>query len=193
MRRWARWGTNAAALGGTPALLRDAFTGADGAALAAHTMDVGGGWTEDAGTWTLAGNRARASGSGNEYATADAGQLAVAASVTLAASGVFNSGLVTRFADAANMVLLSRSGQLYAIRATAPFLRGDTPVTPADGDILAMRWAGHAVTWSVNGTDLGVYTLDADEIAAMGTATRCGLRANSDGAVRFDDFLCLAN
>lgn len=174
-------------------LLSDAFTDADTTPLASHTMDVGGGWTEDAGTWTVTSNTARDAGAGSGYATADAGQLDIDVQVTFTTAAINNSGIVSRFANTPNFALFSITGTLFIFIANVPTDRGSSAFTIGDGDILGMRWDGDTVVCHRNGVDLFSYTLDGTEIAAIGTATRVGLRANADGTARFDDFLCVAN
>jgi hypothetical protein len=48
----------------TPSVMKDTFTGADGTNITSRPTDTGQSWSSKSGTWTIAGNRARADGSG---------------------------------------------------------------------------------------------------------------------------------
>src|SRR5438128_8139551 len=91
--------------GGVSVLLADSFTDANGTALAAHAMNVGGGWTVLAGTFTIQSNKARGgTAATHNLAVAEAGK----ANVTVFAVGNTPSntqrmGLLTRVTDVNNL------------------------------------------------------------------------------------------
>ncbi len=177
-------------------LLRDTFTDTDGTLLTAHTMNVGSGWTKFDVThvWDIQTNRSRETsvqaGAGIQ---ANSGVTDHDVSVTMAVDGANNSGPVSRYVDANNFALLSRLGVLYIFVAGTPTNRGSAVVTPAAGDVYRMKWVGSSVTCYKNGVSIITYTLTAGEVTAIGAGTKCGMRANLDGTVRFDVFAVVAS
>lgn len=87
-------------------LALDTFTGADTTHLNVHTMNIGSGWTEQNGSWTISGNvatQATSTGSGVLYAaTTDISKANARISVKIkntAASGNAFGGILGRFTD----------------------------------------------------------------------------------------------
>lgn len=173
------------------AFLTDTFTGANGTGLDAHAMDVGGGWTEHSGDWDIQSNQARdTSGTGNTFATADAGESNVTAQVTFAtvATGAGSQRLVFRFVDSNNLWITGRQPnngtQIHLFdRVGGTFTnRGSASHTWANGDVVSAVLDGNNIEIFANGASKLTHTSSNHN-----TATRYGLGTN-DGAARYDAF-----
>lgn len=172
-------GANVAAQHGSPVvLLRDTFTDTDATALAAHTMDVGAGWTVHAGTWVVSGNRATKTASNNTHqtASADAGQADVTAQTTFTTGT--SGGLAARLTDNSNFwgLELAPGGggtlKLYENNAGSFTTRASAfpPVTGGQSYELRLSMAGTSLT-----AFLGGITRFAYSSAFNQGATRHGL------------------
>lgn len=176
---------------GNTVLLRDTFTDTDGVTLAAHTMDVGGGWTMHVGTWTVASNKARADGTGGSVATADAGQanVVVTADVTVDLTSSALNGLVARYTDANNHWIagVDTGGQLYVYEMAGGslVLRASAAHGMTDGQTYAftMTCSGTTIAANANGA-----TASYGSASSGLSATRCGPRAGSSTTFRADNF-----
>lgn len=167
-------------------LLRDTFTDVNGTALGSHTMTVGGGWTADAGTWTVQSNQANPATltGGQAVATADAGAAAGKLTVTIPDTGVA-TGAVARLVDAANywLVYAMASGTLriYEVTAGVFTLRASVATVWVNGDTMSLECRGDVLT-ATHGADTVSYTS-----SVRNTATRWGLYAEGVGR-RLDTF-----
>src|SRR5262249_48080241 len=145
--------------------LWDTFTGTNGTSLASHTMNAGGGWTIDSGTWQIQSNAASKtnSASANQIATADAGHsdLTVSADVTLGSSGPWTAGLALGFVDANNHLQLVLGGSglqrvdLFEYSGGTYTNRGyvNSPVSLANGGTYTLKavLSGSTITVYLNG------------------------------------------
>lgn len=165
-------------------LLRDTFSDSDTTPLGTHAMDVGDGWTESAGDWIIAGNRAQLVSEllwSPNWATADAGTADFAVQVdvthdTLDPGG--RSGLCLRQGGDSLWELYFAEGgsdeiELWENNAGSRSLKQKTTYLFDNGDTLTLRAEaeGDAIAVYING-DL--------QFTAIGctlnqTATRCGL------------------
>ena len=89
---------------GISVLLFDSFTDVNGTGLAAHAMNVGGGWTVLSGSYTIQGNKARGGTAATQnFAVANAGQKDVAVSaVGNTPTNAQRMGLLARVTDVNN-------------------------------------------------------------------------------------------
>lgn len=179
--------------GGIVYLLRDLFADANGTGLAAHTMDVGSGWTVHTGTVTIQSNRARTS-SAPGIATADAGQADCDATViTNATADAGGAGLVVRFTDANNCWIFwldynASSFDLYEVNGGVSSVRasaGYNPAAAVDQTIVG-DCSGAALSATVNGAN----PISYGSATHNQTATRVGIRGfqTSTEAHDFDTF-----
>lgn len=174
--------------------LSDTFTDADTTTLAAHTMDVGPGWSGDNTVFAIAGNRASnpATVLGQVYADAGASN-GVTASVTM---NFGTSGgdiyLVFRRTDASNlwalgldksnslMQLLERSAGSFTQRASAAF----APANSTDY-LIEVRLSGTTLDCYRDGVLIFSYTSAANQ-AATGFGLLTG---TAQAGHRWDAFL----
>lgn len=163
--------------------LRDTFTDTNGTSLAAHTMDVGAGWTVHAGTWDVQSGAARDSSALNGLVSAEAGAADGTASLTLAEAAAANGGIVFRLQDANNYWLWTAAGTLYEVNAGAFTVRASAFHSPVAGDVIGVTTAGEDIQCLMNGVAVVEYSS-----AFLAAATRWGARCNADPADRFDDF-----
>lgn len=142
--------------------LRDTFTDADGTNLTTHTMDVGSGWTVNAGTWTILGNELLKALTPNTHQTcsADAGvaDAVVSADLTIPVAGGY-TGLSLRLADNNNgwYAELDEVGQminLLEVVAGGFTLRAAVGLTLARGSTytLTATCVGPSITLAVGAT-----------------------------------------
>lgn len=174
-------------------LLYDTFTDTNGTSLAAHTMNVGGGWTAHSGTWTIEGNEAACTLVDESQATADAGQadVEVSCDITTGAGGTF-PGIAARWVDANNywlglvndsqdiIQLYERSGGTYTERAAAVL-----SVAPGTTYTAVLRCSGDLIEFTVGGQTASYSS------SSHNTATRCGMRLGYVGgaaATTWDNF-----
>lgn len=89
-------------------LLSDTFTDTTGTRLNAHTMDVGAGWTENSGTWTITANTAHETTTKNAIASAEASNANVTMSLSTVLPNVasYVTGGVVRVTDGNNAWLV---------------------------------------------------------------------------------------
>ena len=186
-------------------LLRDLFTGADGTNLTAHTMDVGPGWTQLNGAWTIQGNRARPpAATANSFDTSDSGKANVTATldVVIAASPpILYSGIVLRSTDASNgwfgliacddnvnyrLDLDDFIAGVITTRATVPFVSSPSGLTIG----LTMVSSGNTITLTASTGETCQYT----SASFNATATKHGVygyTAASYIATDVDNFLVI--
>jgi hypothetical protein len=172
--------------GGPTYLLRDTFTDTDGTSLAAHTMDVGSGWTIQAGSWAVASNKAHNPdlGGGWDTVTADAGQGDAAVSADLATGDY--AGLVGRLQDASNfwMGVLSdvwNELRIYECSGGAFILRASTAYTPSGTQTLQFTFSGTGITLAVGATSV------SHTSSSLQSQTKFGL-VTFQSDIQFDNF-----
>ncbi|MCI0464542.1 MAG: hypothetical protein L0Z62_47030 [Gemmataceae bacterium] len=142
-------------------LLFDTFTDADETDIAAHTMDLGGGWTVINGTFTIRGTQLEED-EGGKYAraTADAGQADVAVSANV--TSINEGGGAAWYAGVA-VRLSGNDGWGVAVRP---------PSSPGQGGVGVYRFTG------VNGA-----TLVAQGLLDLTSGTSYALRVEVKGDV----------
>lgn len=177
----------------------DTFTDTDSTGLAAHTMDVGDGWTVDVGTPTINGNRARFesnSGLTNERArtptdSAD-GTLTTTVNFDTATTGLNVVYIIFRWQDADNhwRLALKESSNLLELEkrvggtTTVVASSSKTWSTATDYDV-SITMDGDSISATVDGTTLGVTD------SAFSTEKNIGLWTFGNDAAfvtKFDDF-----
>lgn len=97
----------------------DTFTDANGTRLNAHTAEAGGAWTEVSGTWTVQSNKASvAHAAGDNIALQDVGVADVECSVAITNANplgnVIFTGMVVRYIDASNNIIIREADDLIA-------------------------------------------------------------------------------
>lgn len=166
--------------------------------MTTHAMDIGGGWTQQSGVWTISGNVAvQATASTGYYiVTTDAGKARCqihARIRTYAGSGGAWGGVVVRFKDINNywQIIMGWPSQgVYIVEVV-----GGTAITRASKTFVTpyQRWVGIDVTCSgdtITATFDGGSTLTYTSVA-NNIATEFGLfeyRDGSNSPLWFDDF-----
>jgi hypothetical protein len=171
-------------------LLQDHFTDADNTNLTAHAMDVGPGWTAQAGTFTVIGNVAHCTVANSEY-VADAGQADVTLTCTInMGSGASEAAVIFREQDSNNFWAVSAyagdgnfylyhkvSGSLGAVTSGTGGVISGTPF------VLSVVLSGSSFIIKKDGVTVINWT-----DATFQTATKFGLRLWSGTASTWDDF-----
>jgi hypothetical protein len=182
----------AGAGGAAITLLFDTFTDANGTALPAHTMDVGGTWSVDvAGTYTVQGNRANfVNSTGGNLAWADAGQADVTLTAVVNISSAYG-GVVLRFSDANNywLVFLDNPDgafQLYEKNAGSFTQRAslNTTISTNTDHTLSVTAGAATITATLDGASQISYGSATDNQ----TATKCGLYDQGSSGCQWDNF-----
>lgn len=185
-------------------LASDSFTDTNTTALHDHTMEVGDGWTEAAGTWTITSNKAGNSDStgGIKAAIVDAEvadyRIRVVATMPTAVSSMYVGGLAVRYTDINNfwkivlytdfiggvwvgkIQIVEKNGGNETIRATKDWV--DKRTYPVE---LEVECNGNDITAWVEGAYSVTYSS-----AFNNTATKAGIFEQRDiySAWIFDDF-----
>lgn len=145
-------------------LLLDLFAGTDGTALTAHTMNVGPGWTANAGVAVITGGSAHfttdlAGSLGPMTTTAGAADGTVRVSVNISMT-ISVAGILLRFADTANWWLLRMGGtadvlpglsihySIAGVATQAAYTPGTIPVGP---HTLSISMRGPNLSGTVDG------------------------------------------
>jgi len=186
-------------------LLRDTFTDANGTALAAHTMDVGPGWTVD-GVWQVDGNLARLTastghtGAQNCNAVADAGaaDCAVSADVIFGATALYadNAGLVLRWqSQTAHWLMIQlANGSVALYEVTGGVL---TQRANSAAGVVAINstrtfcavLSGTTITGSVDGVQRWQYaSASQGQAATRHGLTQCASTPYATATREWDDF-----
>ena len=180
-------------------LLHDLFAGTNGTNLTAHTMDVGSGWTQLSGGYTLNGSGAAVpTGSGVCLDVADAGQADMDVSVTVNASVVgMIAGMALRAVDASNYIECIfdiQSGNnagfsLYTVISGTPAQIATFAITPSASTNYTLRCVVKGNTWTgyLNGVQKWQTTS-----SQFNTATKAGLRNNLATTLTYSGFQVLA-
>ena len=185
-----------AASTGAPNVLTWAnFTGTNGTNLSGKTLNGGGTWVVDGGTWTIQTNAAGSTNVALANIDTNVGTQNASAIATLTFGATANAGLValdngttalyTLYSKAAGgtMTLLKYAGGAVVL-ATA------TGVGAPASALVKLDASTSTIKVSFAGTQVLTYTLTAAEITSLKGATnnRFGLMADADGTTRFDDF-----
>lgn len=181
--------------GGLGYLLYDTFTDTNGTLLTAHTMDVGGGWTNQIGTFDIQSNRANRASAGSpdnqSVATADAGMADYEVTCTVnGAAGSDGTGIAVRYSASnqrfyfAQIEILNNAFRIYEYnagytqRATA-----STSLTGGTDYDMVVRMEGTTITASLLTEEL-IYA----SASTNSSSTLVGLRCGSANQQRYDDF-----
>ncbi len=182
---------------GAPTVLTWAdFDGANNTKLAGTTLNGGGTWTGQNGTWRSVSNQARSSRKARSNLTTPVGTTNAAVEAQLHPGKNPSAGLIA-LSDGTSYVwaeLTKSSGgriSLYEyVGGTATQLAQVSGVGLPASAIMRLDVGTDTVAVSWNGAVVLTYALTASEIARFRSAghDRFGLMANGDSATRFDDF-----
>ncbi|HTK03811.1 MAG TPA: sialate O-acetylesterase [Alphaproteobacteria bacterium] len=172
-------------------LFQDTFTGVDGTRLNVHAPNVGTGWTEQAGTWTIESNKARADGTGGSYATVNAtdADVVITSQVTMESSGA-GQGFIARYTDTNNQfrIVWFGNSQIQIIKREA-----GVNTTLSSTPLVAVNGQTYAFALTLNGSSISLSIDGVEQISATSSfnqsATIHGIFAGASTGVRFDDFL----
>ncbi|EKE05611.1 MAG: hypothetical protein ACD_19C00188G0001 [uncultured bacterium] len=173
------------------ALFQDSFTGVDGTRLNVHTPDLGTGWTEVAGTWTINSNKAKSDGTGGSYAiaSATAADAVITAQVTMENTSGAGQGFIARYTDANNQYRVVWFGNLVQIIKK----EGGVNSTLSSLSLDAVNGQTYTFALTLNGSSISLSIDGVERVSATSTfnqsATIHGIFAGASTAVRFDDFL----
>ena len=186
-------------------LLEDGFDGA-ASSLAAHTPDVGPGWTIAAtgSTWNVTGSGTvqlakDPGGTARDFAWMDSGEADVIISCQVKGNVSNIPGIIARLSDSgANCWLISVSpaGDVFTIvqrEAGSNTTRATTSVTIDAGTFytIVVTLSGNTITATLNGGNQIQYT----SATFQNTATKHGIHEFNDttGSAEFEEFLVVAN
>ena len=185
-----------AASTGAPNVLTWAnFAGTTGTNLSGKTLNGGGTWIVDGGTWTIQTNAAGSTNVALANMDTNVGTQNASALATLTFGAAANAGLVALDnGTTALYTLYSKAAggtmTLYKYAGGAVVLATATGIgTPASA-LVKLDASTSTIKVSFAGTQVLSYTLTAAEVTALKAAAnnRFGLVADSDGTTRFDDF-----
>lgn len=183
-------------------LLSDTFTDADNTSLAAHTMDVGSGWTANVGTFKILFDKATPNSNVNgDTATCDAGvaDYILTCDVTPENGAPGNEdtpALFIRFQDTSNwFAVQSTSGgqlcEIYENKAGSVSLKATSFGGFTSGISYAHKVvvSGSSITVYINGLFQVAYTSATDFSTATKVGIRVGVGGSPPGLCTFDNFL----
>lgn len=176
-------------------LFLDNFTDTDAVGLDDHTPDqvVSGAWTEDAGTWAISGNAAAPTGGSpgglGWLATFETSQTEHDITVVLSALTTSNIGILLRYVDATNFVLVgvktSASQQVQVVPYVDGASAGTINYTAAaviSSATVRVVLRGNVLSVCLN----GAWVIET-VVTQHAAATKCGLRGGSTSH-RIDSF-----
>lgn len=156
----------------------------------ADSTDLGAGWVEVSGDWSIVSNQLSPGAAGGTIILRAAGAMASSdhsAQVTIAATTAASQGVWCRGnANITNGYLWRNNGtswDLFSVVGGSFTVIGTYATAAAPGDVAKVQAVGSTIKGYVNGlervsvTDTGV-----------ATGTSVGIRSESSGALRFDDF-----
>lgn len=197
-------GTNPAKIGGwnypvsniAPTVLTwEDFTGANNTNLDGATLNGGGTWAADIGTWRIQSNAANASNTALANLVTHVGTQNATAIVTFVTGATSNAGLLANDngTNALFVLYTKTSGgtlTLYKYSGSSISLGSVTGVGTAANSTLKIDSTTTTIKVSWNGTQVLSYTLTPAEAVTFHSAGNngFGLIANGDSASRFDDF-----
>jgi hypothetical protein len=170
-------------------LISDTFTDTDGVHLHDHTMDVGPGWTEVAGTWVITGNKLNETANAvYAIATVDSGKLNIDISCDVTMKNMadyYNPRLAFRYADTNNYWIAYLSHDTYgttsviltSVVSGASGVQISELITQEDG-------VTHPLRVTVNNNVITVYWNGVQKIQTTNTClndkTVCGITSYVD-------------
>ncbi len=182
-------------------LLQDTFTDTAFTALEDHTMTVGGGWTEQTGSWSIdvGGTNATQTDSGgaNYFITADSGvsDCTQSLDITIPGSGNYAYGLIVRYQDLNNYILAiveADGGTPYVI-IIKKAAGSQTTIGPSQNVTLSAGVHSLSVTTSGNSIAATINSVTANATDSfLSTTTLTGMMAYVDGTYPttvFDNYL----
>lgn len=179
---------------GPTTYLQDSFTDTNGTNLNAHIMDVGPGWTIDAGTFDIQSNQGRVTSAGVSVASADASHADVTATVKTTVAGVSDSpSLLIRETDSNNhwiaAIITTSSFDLYEVNGGSFTQRATTLFVATLNQQYTIRaiCSGASISCTLDGAN----NISYGSATFNQTATRFGIRSNDGAGTNFlwDDFL----
>jgi hypothetical protein len=150
--------------------------------------DTGQTWVTDSVVWGIESNAAKGiSGSNDKAVYIESGLSNCIVKAKLANAPITSTAahrLIFRWAATGSYLFAQASATTYELWATWSKLGTATGVTPAAGDVIAVRMNGTQIVLNVNGTDVLTVTSATNQ-----TATKHGFSAGvTDGRIKFDDF-----
>lgn len=174
-------------------LVYDTFSDTDTTALAAHTPEKGGPWTENSGTWLIDTNKLKETVGDVKVCSIDAGQANIVMSASLDRQGGSDPGMIFRMTDISNYYALIANFlgvlAIYKIVSGAWTLLGTTAYVHVANDTLKV---------DASGTSLIAYVNDVEFInitdSTFPTQTRVGLfnHVGNWSSTRWDNFVVQA-
>lgn len=156
----------------------------------ANSSDLGAGWVEVSGDWSIASNRLSPGSAGGTIIARASGAMSTDnnyAQVTIAATGAVSHGIVCRGNSNFSSGYLWRNDgstwDLFSIVGGSFTNLGTYAAAAAPGDVAKVVANGSTITGSVNGTDRVSVTN-----THVTTGTSVGIRSESSAAIAFDDF-----
>jgi hypothetical protein len=180
---------------GSTTVLQDNFVDTNGTSLAAHTMNVGPGWTISSGTWTIQSNAAENTAGTSTIVTSDSGQsnVTISATVTIPTSATGSYGLAARYTDTSNQwrigVTLGSSGNFTITEDAA-----GTVTTRATGSVTINANTAYTVQAVMSGTTITATVNGGNQISygsasSNQSATKHGLRSGGSVYSIYGSFL----
>jgi hypothetical protein len=171
------------------------FTGANNTNLDGATLNGGGTWSADIGTWRIQSNAANAGNTALANLVTNVGTQNATVVATLVTGATSNAGVIANDNGTnALFVLYTKAAggtlTLYKYAGSSVSLSSVTGVGTAANSTLKLDSTTTTIKVSWNGTQVISYTLNPAEVVTFHSAanSRFGLIANGDSASRFDDF-----
>lgn len=171
----------------------DDFNRANGSLNGSTTSDGAATWTVQVGTFNVASNQASSGSSGGlDHATLEAACADCEVSVTIRTNSANSRGVVLRWVDTSNYLLVDQSATALRLRkrvAGSTTTVASAVVTGAVGDRIRVVAVGNQVTVhrTPNGGSESV-AIAAQTINDFTTATEHGLFSSFQGSNLLDDF-----
>lgn len=187
---------------GVPVVLTcDDFSGTSGATMSGRVVTVASScanavWTTHAGTWSVQSNRAAPPSVSAATATLNVGAIDCTVQIGLTSLNVAGrvAGVVVSHDGSSTFlaaVLVKGPPDVAELRlylSGATTVLASAPTSILSSDTLVLNRSGSKVTMTLNGSVISTVTLNANQLAALGTARRPGLFGGNNN-VRFDDLL----
>jgi hypothetical protein len=156
----------------------------------ANSTDLGAGWVEVSGDWSIVSSQLSPGAAGGTIILRAAGAMASSdhyAQVTIAAATAASQGVWCRGNSNISQGYLWRnngtSWDLFSVVGGSFTIIGTYAAAAASGDIAKIQAVGSTIKGFVNGIER-VSTTNS----AVTTGTSVGIRSDSAGAIRYDDF-----
>jgi hypothetical protein len=156
----------------------------------ANSTDLGAGWVEVSGDWSIVSNQLSPGSAGGTIILRAATAMATSdhyAQVTIAATAAVSQGVWARGNSNISQGYLWRnngtSWDLFSVVGGSFVVIGTYTAAAAPGDVAKIQVVGSAIKGYVNGV-LRVSVTDT----AVTTGTSVGIRSESSGSVKYDDF-----